>query len=70
MPSGSELKFFRSKNGKEAMEFLSNDQKNREKFKDLFPPTIILLDNIPIMNGFDFSINLKNLILVMKVLSF
>lgn len=46
---------FSSTNGEEAVDFLSDYENNKNKYKDGFPPGLILLDiNMPLMDGFEF----------------
>ncbi|MGB1800570.1 MAG: response regulator [Gammaproteobacteria bacterium] len=46
---------FESENGKEALDFLTDFEKNKAEYKEKFPPTIIFLDiNMPLIDGFEF----------------
>ena len=49
------VQLYKSWDGQEAIEFLEDFDTNKEKYKDKFPPSMILLDiNMPRMNGFEF----------------
>lgn len=55
-------KIYEKINGKEAIEFLSDYEVNKQHDPEGFPPVLIFLDvNMPIMNGFEFLSEFKKL---------
>lgn len=50
-----EIHIFEKHDGASALEFLTDYEKNRTLYPDLFPPAIIFLDiNMPLVNGWEF----------------